>query len=347
MRRDRLKTVAMTDCARHRFGTMLLVLLLALAGVVFAGLALGSSSIGASDVVAYATGNASDMAVNVLANVRVPRVLGGVLAGAALAEAGALIQATLNNPLASSNIIGVNAGSGLFVLLFACVAPHALGVSAAGAFLGALASALLVFFVSLYAGASRLTIVLAGMALTSIFTAGMNAILIFNPDAYVNSSGFLVGSLSGVIASELVIPGCAICVGLLVAAGQGTRLNILSLGDEGAHALGLNVQRTRLMLLSLAAALLAGAAVSFAGLIGFVGLVVPHIVRFFVGHDNRRVLLLSPVAGAILVCACDTVARTLFAPFEIPVGICMALIGGPFFIYLILRSRKGEVDGRS
>ena len=119
----------------------------------------------------------------------------------------------------------------MFVLLFACVAPHALGVSAAGAFLGALASALLVFFVSLYAGASRLTIVLAGMALTSIFTAGMNAILIFNPDAYVNSSGFLVGSLSGVIASELVIPGCAICVGLLVAAGQGTRLNMLSLGD--------------------------------------------------------------------------------------------------------------------
>lgn len=142
----------MTDCARHRFGTMLLVLLLALAGVVFAGLALGSSSIGASDVVAYATGNASDMAMDVLANVRVPRVLGGVLAGAALAEAGALIQATLNNPLASSNIIGVNAGSGLFVLLFACVAPHALGVSAAGAFVGALASALLVFFVSLYAG---------------------------------------------------------------------------------------------------------------------------------------------------------------------------------------------------
>ena len=346
MRENRLKTVAVTDCSRHRFRTMLLVLLLALAGVVFAGLALGSSSIGANDVVAYAMGNASDMAVNVLANVRVPRVLGGVLAGAALAEAGALIQATLNNPLASPNIIGVNVGSGLFVLLFACVAPHALGVSAAGAFAGALASALLVFFVSSYAGASRLTIVLAGTALTSIFTAGMNAILIFNPDAYVNSSGFLVGSLSGVMTSELVIPGCAICIGLLVAAGQGTRLNILSLGDEGAHALGLNVRRTRLTLLSLAA-LLAGAAVCFAGLIGFVGLVVPHIVRFFAGHDNRRVLLLSPVVGAIVVCACDTVARTLFAPFEIPVGICMALIGGPFFIYLILRSRKGEVDGRS
>ena len=316
---------------------MFLLSLVALAAVMFASLSLGSSTIGATDVAAFVAGNASDMANNVLANVRVPRVLGGALAGAALAEAGALIQATLNNPLASPNIIGVNAGSGLFVLLFACVAPHALGISAAAAFLGALASALLVFFVSAYAGASRLTIVLAGMALTAIFTAGMNTVLIFNPDAYVNSSGFLVGSLSGVMVSELAIPGIMICAGLILAMGQGTRLNILSLGDEGAHALGLNVNCT----------LLAGAAVCFSGLIGFVGLIVPHVVRYVAGHDNRRVLVLSPIVGAILVCACDTIARTLFAPFEIPVGICMALVGGPFFIYLILRSRKGEVDGRA
>lgn len=169
------------------------------------------------------------------------------------------------------------------------------------------------FFVSAYAGASRLTIVLAGMALTAIFTAGMNTVLIFNPDAYVNSSGFLVGSLSGVMVSELAIPGIMICAGLILAMGQGTRLNILSLGDEGAHALGLNVNCTRLALLSLAA-LLAGAAVCFSGLIGFVGLIVPHVVRYVAGHDNRRVLALSPIMGAILVCACDTIARTLFAP---------------------------------
>ena len=332
--------------ASRRFRLALLVSLLVLASAILAGLALGSSSIGAGDVLAYVTGGASDMASNVLANVRIPRVLAGVLAGAALAEAGALIQATLNNPLASPNVIGVNAGSGLFVLLFACVAPHALGASVVAAFLGALASVLLVFFVSVYAGASRLTIVLAGMALTAIVTAGMNAILIFNPDAYVNSSGFLVGSLSGVTMPELAVPGVLIFGGLLLAMSQGARLNILSLGDEAAHALGLNVVRARLVLLSLAA-LLAGAAVCFAGLIGFVGLIVPHVVRYVVGHDNRRVLLLSPVVGAALVCICDTVARTLFAPFEVPVGICMALVGGPFFVYLILRSRKGEVDGRS
>lgn len=341
MRNNQTTNAAAPKHEGRRFRAMFLLSLATLAAVMFASLSLGSSTIGATDVAAFVAGNASDMANNVLANVRVPRVLGGVLA-----EAGALIQATLNNPLASPNIIGVNAGSGLFVLLFACVAPHALGVSAAAAFLGALASALLVFFVSAYAGASRLTIVLAGMALTAIFTAGMNTVLIFNPDAYVNSSGFLVGSLSGVMVSELAIPGIMICAGLILAMGQGTRLNILSLGDEGAHALGLNVNCTRLALLSLAA-LLAGAAVCFSGLIGFVGLIVPHVVRYVAGHDNRRVLVLSPIMGAILVCACDTIARTLFAPFEIPVGICMALVGGPFFIYLILRSRKGEVDGRA
>ena len=332
MRNNQTTNAAAPKHEGRRFRAMFLLSLVALAAVMFASLSLGSSTIGATDVAAFVAGNASDMANNVLANVRVPRVLGGVLAGAALAEAGALIQATLNNPLASPNIIGVNAGSGLFVLLFACVAPHALGISAAAAFLGALAS--------------RLTIVLAGMALTAIFTAGMNTVLIFNPDAYVNSSGFLVGSLSGVMVSELAIPGIMICAGLILAMGQGTRLNILSLGDEGAHALGLNVNCTRLALLSLAA-LLAGAAVCFSGLIGFVGLIVPHVVRYVAGHDNRRVLVLSPIVGAILVCACDTIARTLFAPFEIPVGICMALVGGPFFIYLILRSRKGEVDGRA
>ena len=341
MRNNQTTNAAAPKHEGRRFRAMFLLSLVALAAVMFASLSLGSSTIGATAVAAFVAGNASDMANNVLANVRVPRVLGGVLAGAALAEAGALIQATLNNPLASPNIIGVNAGSGLFVLLFACVAPHALGISAAAAFLGALASALLVFFVSAYAGASRLTI-----ALTAIFTAGMNAVLIFNPDAYVNSSGFLVGSLSGVMVSELAIPGIMICAGLILAMGQGTRLNILSLGDEGAHALGLNVNCTRLALLSLAA-LLAGAAVCFSGLIGFVGLIVPHVVRYVAGHDNRRVLVLSPIMGAILVCACDTIARTLFVPFEIPVGICMALVGGPFFIYLILRSRKGEVDGRA
>lgn len=185
---------------------------------------------------------------------------------------------------------------------------------------------------------------IAGMAFTSIFTAGMNTILIVNPDAYVGASGFLIGGLSGVKLDELIVPSCAICAVLVLGLLQGTQLNLLSLGEHQAHSLGLNVRRTRLVALVSAAAL-AGCAVSFAGLIGFVGLIVPHAVRTLVGHDNRRVLAMAPLLGGLLVCLCDLLARTLFSPYEIPVGIVLSLLGGPFFVYLILRCGKGGLNG--
>ena len=122
------------------------------------------------------------------------------------------------------------------------------------------------------------------------------------------------------------------------------QLNLLSLGEHQAHSLGLNVRRTRLAALVSAAAL-AGCAVSFAGLVGFVGLIVPHAVRALVGHDNRRVLAMAPLLGGLLVCLCDLLARTMFAPYEIPVGIVLSLLGGPFFVYLILRRGKGGLNG--
>ena len=172
----------------------------------------------------------------------------------------------------------------------------------------------------------------------------MNTILIVNPDAYVGASGFLVGGLSGVKLSEVIVPGCAICMVLVLGLLQGTRLNLLSLGEHQAHSLGLNVRRTRFTALVSAAAL-AGCAVSFAGLVGFVGLIVPHAVRALVGHDNRRVLAMAPLLGGLLVCLCDLLARTMFAPYEIPVGIVLSLLGGPFFVYLILRRGKGGLNG--
>ena len=122
------------------------------------------------------------------------------------------------------------------------------------------------------------------------------------------------------------------------------QLNLLSLGEHQANSLGLNVRRTRLVALVSAAAL-AGCAVSFAGLIGFVGLIVPHAVRTLVGHDNRRVLAMAPLLGGLLVCLCDLLARTMFSPYEIPVGIVLSLLGGPFFVYLILRRGKGGLNG--
>ena len=307
-----------------------------LVAATVAAFLVGSSSVSLGDLVAWATGgDVAASAKSILVNVRLPRVLAALLAGGALAVAGAIIQAVLDNPMASPNIIGINSGAGLAVLVAASVFPSALWLPPLAAFAGALATALVIFGISLGASTSRLTVVLAGIAITSVFGAGMNTILIVNPDAYIGSSSFLVGGLSGVLMGDLWWLAAA-----LVAAGK---LNIMALGDDTAHALGMNVGATRLAMLGLAA-VLAGVAVSFAGLLGFVGLIVPHLVRFFVGHDNRWVLPLSAACGAAFVVLCDLLSRIMFAPYEVPVGILMAFLGGPFFIYLILKNRRRDLE---
>lgn len=316
----------------------------ALAVLTVAAFLNGSSSVSLAELAAWVGGGeVSDAAKSILANVRLPRVLAALLSGAALAVAGAIIQAVLDNPLASPNVIGVNSGAGLFVLVSAALFPHALWVAPFAAFVGALATAAVIFGISLNAGASRLTVVLSGIAITTVFGAGMNTVMIVAPDAYVGSSVFLAGGLSGVLLSDLVWPAALVAAGLTAAMLGAHRLNVIALGDDIAHALGLNVRAIRFSMLAIAS-LLAGAAVSFAGLLGFVGLIVPHIVRFAVGSDNRAVLPLSAVTGAAFVVGCDLVARVAFAPYEVPVGILMAFVGGPFFIYLIFRNRRGGLD---
>ena len=323
------------------FATLASVIVLA--AVTAAAFLVGSSSVSLAELVTWATGgDVSAAAKSILVNVRLPRVLAALLAGSALAVSGAIIQAVLDNPLASPNVIGINSGAGLFVLIAASVFPSVCGPPFGGVS-GALVTALIIFGISLGANTSRLTVVLAGIAITTVFGAGMNTVLIVNPDAYVGSSAFLVGGLSGVLVRDLLWPSAYILAGLAVAMLAAGKLNIMALGDDTAHALGMNVGVCRLTMLGLAA-VLAGAAVSFAGLLGFVGLIIPHLVRFFVGHDNHWVLPLSAVSGAAFVIVCDLLARVLFAPYEVPVGILMAFLGGPFFIYLILKNRRGSLD---
>ena len=193
--------------ADGRFAVAMVATVALLGCAAVLGIVIGSPSVGLPDVLALAFGApAEQTAANVIWNIRLPRVLAALLAGAALAQAGALIQAALDNPLASPNVIGVNAGSGFFVLLAACAFPNAFGFAPVAAFLGALCVAGLIFAVAGLGGSSRLTVVLAGMAFTAIFTAGMNTILIVNPDAYVGASGFLIGGLSGVKLSEVIVP---------------------------------------------------------------------------------------------------------------------------------------------
>lgn len=317
--------------------------LLALACATLTALVIGASSVGAGDVLALVTGgDLSPMARNILINMRIPRVAAGLLAGASLAVAGAVIQSVLDNPLASPNVIGVNGGAGLAVLVAATI--PALGATANPAvlplasFIGALTAAAVVFAISARTGVSRLTVVLAGVAINAVCGAGQNAILSMAPKAYLGSSSFLVGGFSGVLLGNLAVPCALSLVGFLVALALAPSLQVLSLGSESAHALGVPVTAVRLIGLT-AGALLAASAVSFAGLIGFVGLVVPHIVRRVFGSDVRRLIPLCAAWGATFTVACDTFARTAFAPYELAVGIPLAFIGGPFFIYLIMRGR--------
>lgn len=285
------------------------------------------------------TGDTQSTAYRIIMYVRLPRICAAILAGGALAAAGGIIQAVLNNPLASPNIIGINSGAGLLVLLCASFLPNNTAILPLAAFIGALATAMLILLVSLGSNTSKLTIILMGIAISSIFGAGMNTIMIIDPDAYIGSASFLVGGLSTVTMEMLQTPAIYIAVGLLAALFFCNDLNILALGKNTAHSLGMNVLLYQFLLMTIAA-VLAGAAVSFAGILGFVGLIVPHAIRFLTGNDNRYVIPASILGGMAFVILCDMLARILFLPYEIPVGILMAFIGGPFFIYLIFRTRR-------
>lgn len=303
-------------------------------------LMLGSTGVGLADVYAVLTGGepTSVAAGNIVAHVRLPRMLAGVLAGSGLAVSGCITQTALNNPLASPNVLGINSGAGLAVLAASALFPGVAAALPAAAFGGALLAVLLVFAMASCAGASRMTIVLVGMAATAVFGAGMNTVLIVCPDAYVGASSFLVGGLSGVRMADLGWPAVCIAAGLVLALLGARLLNVMMAGDAVAQGVGMNVRAVRVFML-LVAALLAAGAVSFAGLLGFVGLVVPHVVRLITGNDLRVLMPASMFAGAAFVCACDVLARVAFAPYELPVGILMAFVGGPFFVWLVMRER--------
>ncbi|WP_195201188.1 FecCD family ABC transporter permease [Faecalispora jeddahensis] len=280
----------------------------------------------------------------ILLHVRVPRLLAAALAGAGLSVSGVLIQTVLQNPLASPGIIGVNAGAGLSVALCMALLPGVVLVLPFAAFLGALASVLLVYGIARRAGASRITLVLSGVALSSLMTAGINTLVTLFPDIMTGLRDFQNGGFEGVSTGILRPAGLVILFGLLVSLLFAGELDVLGLGEITASSLGLPVRFYRFLFLALAAAL-AGAAVSFAGLLGFVGLIVPHMARFLLkGSGKRSFLLLSALLGAAFLILCDTAARTAFAPFELPVGILVAYLGVPFFLWLLFRERRKRHD---
>ena len=275
---------------------------------------------------------------------RLPRTAACLLSGAALAASGCILQSVLGNQLASPGIIGVNAGAGLFVTVCCAMGILSGWAIALSAFGGAMAAVLTVVLLARKTGASRTTVILSGVAMNSLFGALRDAVTTLVPEAAMFSGEFRVGGFSAVVSVRLIPAGILILAALATALTLCNELDVLALGEETARSLGLSVRQIRTFFLLLAA-LLAGASVSFSGLLGFVGLLVPHIARSVIGSESRRLLPLSVLFGSGFVTACDLVSRLAFAPYEMPVGILMSVIGGPFFLFLLLRNRGGKRHG--
>lgn len=275
----------------------------------------------------------------IIYNVRMPRVIGAVLAGAGLSVSGVLLQSVTGNELAGPNIIGVNAGAGFAVILLLWIVPASAAATPFAAFLGAFATTLLIVSIASKIENTRSTVILAGIAVTALLNAGISFITLLDSDILSSYNHFSVGGLAGVSADKLPVPAVLIISGTALAMVLNQRIDALSLGDGIAVSLGIRVNLLRTVCLIIASAS-AAAVVSFAGLLGFVGLVVPHISRNLCGTSSGRLLPVSALVGAIIVVIADLLGRVLFAPSEIPVGIIMALIGAPFFFVLLLRRKR-------
>ena len=310
-----------------------LILLPLLMLTMAAGLCFGSAPLSLSELASGA-----GTARVILLGVRLPRVLAGLLAGVGLSAAGVLLQTVTANDLASPNIIGINSGAGLAVILLLTFAPKAGGWLPVGAFCGAFGAALVILAAGSRLGSSRSGILLIGIAITTLFNAAISFLSLLDEGILAQYNHFTVGSLRGLHMQELLVPGIIIFFGFCGALALSGRLSVLSLGDAAASALGVRVKALRLAALGCAAAC-AAAVVSFAGLLGFVGLVVPHIAKNLVGIKPSRLLPAAALTGAILVILADLLGRTLFAPSELPVGILMSLIGAPYFLYLLIRRK--------
>ncbi|HQN43775.1 MAG TPA: iron ABC transporter permease [Anaerolineaceae bacterium] len=319
--------------------------LILLGAALILSVVVGSVWLAPAEIWQWLNGQGGQTAGTILLQLRLPRTLLVAITGAALAGSGAAYQGLFRNPLADPYLMGVAAGGGLGAILAMSIRwPYTLaGMMAVpvAAFVGALLSALLVYQLARrQGGASTASLILAGIAISSFATA-LTSFLMLNATGELRRAlTWMMGgaTLSGWLPVLAALPYVALGLGTLFTLGHA--LNVLQFGEEQAQQLGLPVARVR-RLVVVAATLATAAAVSFAGVIGFVGLIVPHLVRLAWGPDYRHLLPLAAIGGASLLLLADVVARVAMAPQEIPVGIITALLGAPFFLWVLRRSKRG------
>lgn len=318
-----------------RWAMLIVFAVLALWGIVLS-VGVGAASIPILQVLQILITPTANMADQIVWNLRLPRALTGAMVGADLAVSGAILQGVMRNPLADPHIIGISSGAGIMGMFVLVVVPSWMYLITPVAFIGAMTAAVLIYILAWKNGIKPVRIILAGVAVSAFLSACISGILIFYSDRVHGALMWMAGGLAARSWDDATMMVPYTVAGIFLALWGSYFLNMLQLGDDMARSLGVNIERTRVCLTAVAA-LLAASAVSVAGLLGFVGLIVPHMVRLLIGTDYRYIIPGSVLLGAAVVTLSDTVARIVFAPIELPVGLIMACMGAPFFLFLLRR----------
>lgn len=314
----------------------LAVLLLLIVGLT----SIGSVNIGLKELFSAILNNDNKVITTIVYKMRLPRNVMAVLVGASLAVSGALLQAVMKNPLADPGITGVSSGASVFAIIILLLLPQYVGVLPFLAFIGGAIACVTVYLIAWNNGLKPMRVVLAGVAVNAILGGFISLLTTIYSDRIQGALLWLNGSLASKTWGDVKIVALYTIIGLVLAMLCARGANVLTLGDDSAMNLGYNVTRTRVML-SAVAVFLAGTTTAVVGIISFVGLIVPHISRMIIGSDHKYNLPFSMVLGGIVLLLADTVARTILGAVELPVGVVMSIVGGPFFLYL-LRKRGGE-----
>lgn len=319
-----------------------LLLALALVLMAFGAVMVGPFGLSPGDVLRTLVGQGDPQATIVIWNIRLPRVAAALLVGAALAAAGASYQALFRNPLVSPDILGVSAGAGLGAVAGIFLSLPVAAIQASAFVGGMVAVGVVTLVATAVRGADRtLTLVLVGVVIGALAGAATSLLKVLaDPyDQLPAITFWLLGSLASVTSADILPALPAVLVGLVPLALLRWRINVLSMGDEEARALGVEAVRTRFLVIA-SATLVTASVTALAGVVGWVGLVIPHVARMLVGPGFGRLLPVSALIGAGYLLAVDTLARTI-APVEVPLGILTAVIGAPFFVVLLARGRRG------
>ncbi|EJL43544.1 ferrichrome ABC transporter [Brevibacillus agri] len=318
---------------------LLSVACLLLVAAIVLSVGLGSVQLSLWETMTTVLGQGNEANHTILWDIRIPRVFLALLIGANLAASGALLQAVMQNPLADPGLTGVSSGAAVTVLFIMLVVPGYSALIPLFAIVGGGIAAVMVYLWAWkkQGGFTPIRIILSGVAVNAVFGGVIGLLSILYSDKLPAALQWMNGSLSGKSTSDVLTILPYSVVGWIAALMCIRQANILRLGEQVAHNLGQNLNRLRFTL-SLIAVYLAAISVSTVGLVGFVGLIVPHMSRMLMGSDYRMNLPFGLVLGSLVLLVADTLGRTLFAPLEIPAGIVMAIVGGPYFLYLM---RKG------